>query len=62
MTSNILVVGSLAYDDVQTPAEQRTIALSWESNFVKMPKKDSHYPSPAFDEMKSRLTALRNKK
>lgn len=44
------------------PAEQRTLALSWESNFVKMPKKDSHYLSPAFDEMKSRMTALRNKK
>jgi len=44
------------------PAEQRTMALSWESNFVKMPKKDSHYTSPAFDEMKSRLAALSKKK
>src|SRR6185503_11045774 len=31
------------------PAEQRTLAFEWESNFVKMPKKDSHYTSPAFD-------------
>jgi beta-barrel assembly-enhancing protease len=43
------------------PTEQRSLALSWESNFVKMPKKDSHYTSPAFDEMKSRLTALSKK-
>jgi predicted Zn-dependent protease len=40
------------------PTEQRSLALAWESNFVKMPKKDSHHQSPAFDEMKSRLTAL----
>lgn len=43
------------------PTEQRTLAISWESNFVKLPKKDSRYTSPAFDEMKSRLAALSNK-
>jgi predicted Zn-dependent protease len=41
--------------------EQRSFAFEWESNFVKMPKKDSHYTSPAFDEMKSRLAALSKK-
>jgi predicted Zn-dependent protease len=40
------------------PTEQRSLAFDWESNFVKMPKKDSHYNSAAFDEMKSRLAAL----
>lgn len=43
------------------PTEQRSLAFDWESNFVKMPKKDSHYVSPAFDEMKSRLAALSKK-
>lgn len=43
------------------PTEQRVFAFDWESNFVKMPKKDSRYPSPAFDEMKSRLAALSKK-
>jgi predicted Zn-dependent protease len=43
------------------PTEQRSLAFEWESNFVKMPKKDSHYASSAFDEMKSRLAALPKK-
>jgi predicted Zn-dependent protease len=34
---------------------QRTLALSWESNFVKMPPKGTQYSSPAFHKMKSRL-------
>ena len=37
------------------PTGQRTLALEWESNFVKMPPKDSVYSSSAFDEMKRRL-------
>lgn len=35
---------------------QRTMALSWESNFVKMPPKESRYSSPAFNVMKARLS------
>lgn len=37
------------------PTEQRSLALSWESNFVKMPAKDSRYSSSAFDAMKGRI-------
>ena len=37
------------------PTEQRSMALSWESNFVKMPAKDSRYSSSAFDAMKRRI-------
>jgi Putative Zn-dependent protease, contains TPR repeats len=37
---------------------QRSLALSWESNFVKTPAKDSFYRSAAFDEMKKRLVLL----
>jgi predicted Zn-dependent protease len=37
------------------PTPQRVLALSWESNFLKMPPKNSHHPSTAFDEMKSRV-------
>jgi predicted Zn-dependent protease len=40
------------------PTAQRSTALSWESNFVKMPAKDSRYHSAAFDDMKLRITAL----
>lgn len=40
------------------PTAQRSIALSWESNFVKMPAKDSRYVNPAFAEMKVRITAM----
>jgi predicted Zn-dependent protease len=39
------------------PAAQRTMTLAWESNFVKLPAKDAHVVSPAFDQMKLRLTA-----
>lgn len=37
------------------PNAQRSIALSWESNFVKMPAKDSTYHSMAFKAMKLRI-------
>ncbi|MDT5159045.1 MAG: hypothetical protein QOH51_3402 [Acidobacteriota bacterium] len=37
------------------PSAQRAAALSWESNFVRMPAKDSRYASAAFDAMKSRV-------
>jgi predicted Zn-dependent protease len=40
------------------PTPQRTMAFSWESNFVKMPRKDSHYQSPAFEAMKARVIKL----
>lgn len=40
------------------PTAQRTLALKWETNFVKMPSKDSHYGSPAFDAMKERARNL----
>lgn len=40
------------------PSAQRSTALSWESNFVKMPAKDSHYQSEAFDAMKLRITNM----
>ena len=39
------------------PTAQRSLALSFETNFVKMPPENSFYPSPAFDEMKRRLAA-----
>ena len=35
---------------------QRSLALSWESNFVKMPPENSYFHSAAFDDMKRRLT------
>ena len=40
------------------PTAQRSMALSWESNFVKMPVKNSHYYSAAFDAMKLRITDM----
>lgn len=40
------------------PTEQRTLALSWESNFVKMPPKTSRHDNASFTEMKSRLAAM----
>jgi len=40
------------------PTAQRSLALSWETNFVKMPAKNSYYRSAAFDEMKRRLALL----
>lgn len=42
------------------PTAQRTMALSWESNFVKMPPKDSLYQSAAFDAMKSKIKIMSN--
>lgn len=40
------------------PTAQRTFALSWESNFVKMPAKDSRFNSAAFAAMKLRIQSL----
>ncbi len=40
------------------PTSQRSMALSWESNFVKMPAKDSRYHSASFDDMKLRITGM----
>jgi beta-barrel assembly-enhancing protease len=40
------------------PTSQRSMALSWESNFVKMPAKDSRYHSASFDEMKLRIKGM----
>jgi beta-barrel assembly-enhancing protease len=40
------------------PTAQRSMALSWESNFVKMPAKDSRYNNAAFDSMKLRITEM----
>jgi predicted Zn-dependent protease len=40
------------------PTSQRSTSLSWESNFVKMPAKNSRYVNAAFDEMKLRITAM----
>lgn len=37
------------------PAKQRTLALAWESNFVKMPDKKASHASPAFAAMRQRL-------
>lgn len=40
------------------PTAQRSMALSWESNLIKMPAKDSRYSSSAFDAMKLRIKDL----
>lgn len=40
------------------PTSQRATATSWESNFVKMPPKESRHASPAFDAMKVRLSKI----
>ena len=40
------------------PTSQRAAAFSWESNFVKMPKKGERYQSAAFDAMKARVAEL----
>lgn len=37
------------------PTSQRATALAWESNFLKMPKKEERRASPAFDAMKARV-------
>jgi len=40
------------------PTAQRSLALSWESNFVELPAKNSFYRSVAFDAMKRSLALL----
>jgi predicted Zn-dependent protease len=40
------------------PSSQRVTALKWESNWVKMPPKETQYKSPAFDAMKLRVKDL----
>ncbi|MBD0327147.1 MAG: M48 family metalloprotease, partial [Pyrinomonadaceae bacterium] len=40
------------------PSAQRSMALSWESNFLKMPARDSRHGSAAFDAMKLRIKSL----
>lgn len=40
------------------PSAQRSLALKWESNFVRMPAKDSSRKSSAFDAMKLRIAKL----
>jgi predicted Zn-dependent protease len=40
------------------PTAQRSLALSWEANFVKMPPQNSQFANPAFTDMKSRIKAL----
>jgi len=40
------------------PTSQRSAAFSWESNFVKMPKKEESYKSAAFEAMKARVAKL----
>ncbi|MFL6231332.1 MAG: M48 family metallopeptidase [Pyrinomonadaceae bacterium] len=40
------------------PTPQRETAISWESNFVKMPPKGERYKSAAFDAMKARVSKL----
>jgi predicted Zn-dependent protease len=38
------------------PTPQRALAMKWESNFVKMPKRDDLFQSSSFQEMKRHLT------
>jgi predicted Zn-dependent protease len=40
------------------PTSQRIDAISWESNFVKMPKKDEFFQNAAFKAMKAKLKTL----
>lgn len=40
------------------PTAQRSMALSWESNWVKMPPPESRYATTAFDEMKANIKHL----
>lgn len=40
------------------PTAQRSTALAWEANFVKMPPKETRYKNPAFDEMKAKIAKL----
>ncbi len=40
------------------PTPQRSMAFSWESNFVKMPQGDARHHSAAFDAMKAAVAKL----
>ena len=40
------------------PTAQRTLALSWEANFVRMPVRDARFDSSAFVAMKLRIQSL----
>jgi predicted Zn-dependent protease len=40
------------------PTAQRTLAFSWEANFVKMAARRSVYRNAAFDDMKRRIAAM----
>ena len=40
------------------PTTQRSLALSWESNFMKMPANNFRYVNAAFEEMKLRIKAM----
>jgi len=40
------------------PTPQRETAISWESNFVKMPPKDERHKSAAFDAMKAHVAKM----
>ena len=40
------------------PTAQRSLALGWEANFVKMPLKEARVESPAFELMKARVAKL----
>ena len=42
------------------PTTQRTMAIEWESNWVKMPAKNIRHSSAAFTAMKSHLSELEN--
>lgn len=42
------------------PTPQRSMALSWESNFIKMPPRDAQHQSAAFNEMKDRIAKIAN--
>lgn len=57
----MMEIGEYSLDQILTlllgshpPTPQRVMALSWESNFVKMPPKNSQHATGAFTEMKSR--------
>jgi predicted Zn-dependent protease len=40
------------------PSSQRVTALKWESNWIKMPPKESQYKNAAFDAMKLRVKGM----
>lgn len=64
MGTGLYVTAELLFLFISThpPTEQRTLALSWESNFVKMPPKASRHDTASFTEMKSRLAAMRKRR